>query len=118
MAPASRDPLNRRDGRPAPASAAGAGMVQRLRARIDAGLTGEKVDHPDPAAAPLGTDEEAAGATPTPGEARLAARSAPGGPGSGALGSRRRGGAGWPTALLAGVALAAALVFIGALWAS
>ena len=115
MAPASRDPLNRRDGRPAPASAAGAGMVQRLRARIDAGLTGEKVDHPDPAAAPLGTDEEAAGATPTPGEARLAARSAPGGPGSGALGSRRRS-AGWPTALMAAVAAAAALVFLAALF--
>ena len=39
--------------------------IDRLRADIDSGRTGEKVNHPDPAAAPLGTDEEAAG-TPVP----------------------------------------------------
>jgi hypothetical protein len=33
----------------------------RLRRDIDAGRTGDKVSWPDPAAAPLGTDEEAAG---------------------------------------------------------
>ncbi len=32
----------------------------QLRADIDAGKTGDKVAWPDPAAAPLGTDEEAA----------------------------------------------------------
>lgn len=32
-----------------------------LRRDIDKGLTGDKVDFPDPAAAPLGTDDEAAG---------------------------------------------------------
>jgi|ADGO01.1.fsa_nt_gi hypothetical protein len=37
------------------------GAAARLRADIDSGRTGEKVDWPDPAAAPLGTDEEAAG---------------------------------------------------------
>lgn len=37
------------------------GSVQRLRADIDRGRTGDKVDWPDPAAAPLGTDDEAAG---------------------------------------------------------
>lgn len=37
------------------------GSVQRLRFDIDSGRTGEKVDWPDPAAAPLGTDDEAAG---------------------------------------------------------
>jgi len=35
--------------------------VSQLRDRIDRGLTGDKVDWPDPAVAPLGTDEEAAG---------------------------------------------------------
>ncbi|QYO79212.1 hypothetical protein [Devosia salina] len=33
----------------------------RLRADIDAGRTGDKVDFPDPAAAPLATDAEAGG---------------------------------------------------------
>lgn len=35
--------------------------VDKLRANIDSGRTGDKVPGPDPAAAPLGTDEEAAG---------------------------------------------------------
>ena len=35
--------------------------VDRLRADTDAGLTGDKVQWPDPAAAPMGTDDEAAG---------------------------------------------------------
>ena len=39
-----------------------------LRHAIDRGATGEKVSFPDPAAAPLGTDEEAAG-TPIPKDA-------------------------------------------------
>jgi hypothetical protein len=33
----------------------------RLRHEIDTGQTGDKVDNPDPAIAPLGTDEEAGG---------------------------------------------------------
>jgi hypothetical protein len=33
----------------------------RLRQRIDRGKGADKVDFPDPAAAPLGTDDEAAG---------------------------------------------------------
>lgn len=37
-----------------------------LRADIDRGLTGDKVPVEDPAAAPLGTDDEAAGTPPTP----------------------------------------------------
>lgn len=36
----------------------------RLRDAIDRGLTGDKVPATDPAAAPLGTDDEAAGTTP------------------------------------------------------
>jgi hypothetical protein len=35
--------------------------VDQLRWAIDRGRTGDKVAYPDPAAAPLGTDEEAAG---------------------------------------------------------
>jgi hypothetical protein len=37
------------------------GEVDRLRSDINHGRTGDKVAWPDPAAAPLGTDEEAAG---------------------------------------------------------
>ncbi|WP_075223036.1 hypothetical protein [Acuticoccus yangtzensis] len=36
----------------------------QLRKEIDSGHTGDKVDHPDPAASPLGTDDEAAGDPP------------------------------------------------------
>jgi hypothetical protein len=43
----------------------------RLRADIDAGKTGDKIPGADPAAAPLGTDEEAAG---TPIDPALAER--------------------------------------------
>ena len=35
--------------------------VERLRTDIDSGRTHDKVSGPDPAAAPLGADEEAAG---------------------------------------------------------
>lgn len=37
----------------------------RLRHDIDRGRTGDKVGHPDPAAAPLGTDAEAGGDPPS-----------------------------------------------------
>jgi hypothetical protein len=42
-------------------SAASGSRVEQLRADIDSGRTGDKVAHPDPAAAPLGADDEAAG---------------------------------------------------------
>jgi hypothetical protein len=51
--------------------------VDRLRADIDRGVTGEKVPASDPAAAPLGTDDEAGGAPPTPREIEMEARSRP-----------------------------------------
>jgi hypothetical protein len=44
--------------------------ASQLRAAIDAGQTRDKINYPDPAAAPLGTDDEAAGDSPGP--ARLA----------------------------------------------
>ena len=39
--------------------------VEQLRDDIGAGRTGDKIDWPDPAAAPLGSDEEAAGTPPS-----------------------------------------------------
>jgi hypothetical protein len=43
----------------------GGSTVEQLRSDIDHGRTGDKVEGSDPAAAPLGADEEAAG-TPLP----------------------------------------------------
>jgi hypothetical protein len=43
-----------------------ASHATQLRAEIDRGRTGDKVDVPDPSVAPLGTDDESAGQTPTP----------------------------------------------------
>ena len=53
-----------------------ASNVDQLRSRIDHGKTGEKVDFADPAAAPLGTDGEAAGAPVTARELAMDAGSA------------------------------------------
>jgi hypothetical protein len=41
------------------------GNTEQLRAAIDRGLTGDKVCWSDPAAAPLGADDEAAGTPPS-----------------------------------------------------
>lgn len=49
------DPL-RTSGRDEPAA-----NPDRLRQAIDRGEGADKIDYPDPAAAPLGTDDEAAG---------------------------------------------------------
>ena len=46
----------------------------QLRDDIDRGRTGDKVNFSDPAAAPLGTDEEAAGTPPGPDAIRTAMR--------------------------------------------
>ncbi|MFC4166061.1 hypothetical protein [Teichococcus aestuarii] len=40
-------------------------QTDRLRHEIDSGRTGDKVAFHDPAAAPLGADDEAAGVSPT-----------------------------------------------------
>ncbi|WP_309084781.1 hypothetical protein [Chelativorans sp.] len=50
---------------PKPRTGGDAPTVDRLRADIDEGRTGEKIAYPDPAAAPLGADDEAAGTPPT-----------------------------------------------------
>jgi hypothetical protein len=46
--------------------------ADRLRAEISRGNTGEKVDWPDPAMAPLGTDDEAAGTPPSAARVKMA----------------------------------------------
>jgi hypothetical protein len=46
--------------------------IDRLRADIDAGRTRDKIPNSDPAAAPLGTDEEAAGTPISPAAVAMA----------------------------------------------
>lgn len=53
------------DATPGAADEREAATTSRLRDDIDEGRTGDKVGYPDPAASPLGTDAEAAGAPPT-----------------------------------------------------
>jgi hypothetical protein len=48
--------------------------TDQLRDDIDSGRTGDKVPASDPAAAPLATDDEAAGKAPTPQEVDKARR--------------------------------------------
>ena len=40
--------------------------VEQFKLEFDSGRTRDKVSAPDPAMAPLGTDEEAAGTPPSP----------------------------------------------------
>ena len=46
--------------------------VAQLRDDIDSGRTGDKAGFPDPAASPLGTDDEAGGNPASPEELRIA----------------------------------------------
>jgi hypothetical protein len=46
--------------------------VEQLRADVDRGRAGDKVAWPDPAAAPLGSDDEAAGTPASPAAVALA----------------------------------------------
>lgn len=46
--------------------------ADRLRHDIDHGRSSDKVNFPDPAAAPLGTDDEAAGTPPSQEQLRMA----------------------------------------------
>ena len=48
--------------------------TDQIRHAIDSGATGEKVAHPDPAAAPFGTDAEAGGNPPTIAERAIEAK--------------------------------------------
>jgi hypothetical protein len=88
----------------------GNGGTARLRGDIDSGRTKDKVSFADPAAAPLGTDEEAAGTPPSP-EAVALARRNEGGRAGPSHTQRRIGGFG---AWLVIAALMAAAILIGA----
>ena len=48
------------------------GNPSLLKKDIDQGLTGDKVSFPDPAASPLGTDDEAAGTPNSPQQVAMA----------------------------------------------
>jgi hypothetical protein len=48
---------------------------EQVRDRIDSGATGEKVSGSDPAVAPLGTDDEAAGTPSEPTENEIKRKS-------------------------------------------
>lgn len=68
-------PANEQEKRPDSSDAAHpARNTDQLRDEIDSGRTQDKVAHPDPAAAPLGTDAEAGGVPPTREEIRMASR--------------------------------------------
>ncbi|HLU91561.1 MAG TPA: hypothetical protein VKZ46_03150 [Pedomonas sp.] len=74
------DQMGQRAPEPPPADVRPGSTSAQLKHDINSGLTGDKVNYFDPAAAPLGTDEEAGGSPPTPEEvhqARMAERSAP-----------------------------------------
>ena len=58
----------------APPAASAPATADRLRHEIDSGRTGDKVAGPDPAAAPLGTDDEAADRPPGDGRVEMARR--------------------------------------------
>lgn len=85
--------------------------TDQIRNRIDSGLTGEKIDMPDPAAAPLGTDAEAGGAPPTAAERAMDAAATPDEPSA----SRLPGGALVYLGLLLAVAVVVVLVLVLAL---
>jgi len=57
-----------------PTTADRSSTAAQLRRDIDRGRTGDKVAWPDPALAPLGTDEEAAGTPLAPGDVAAARR--------------------------------------------
>jgi hypothetical protein len=81
-----------------------------LRHDIDSGRTGDKVAFPDPAAVPLGTDEEAAG-TPVSAHAAAMARSAETSRHPTAM-RHNRPGAGW---VVTAALLVLAMVVVGGL---
>lgn len=88
--------------------------VEQLRHQIDTGRTGDKVDYPDPAAAPLGSDAEAGGHPPETDMVAHARRqeragSGPSDTAQAASSWQPRPGRDW---LYAGVAVLAAALFI------
>lgn len=89
--------------------------VEQLRHDIDTGRTGDKVCWPDPAAAPLGTDEEAAGTPLSPElvahtrEREVSRRAAP------ATTNARDLGAAWILISFVAILVAVMLIYLGRL---
>src|SRR3954470_11086562 len=114
----ARTPQRRSQGR----NSSGAAAASRHRAATDRGLTGDKVPGFDPAAAPLGTDAEAAGAPPAASAdppLPEGARADPAGVGGDTSGSergsyRRQDRLAWPAiaAALVAIAIVVAIVFV------
>ena len=90
----------------------GTAAASRLRDRIDSGATGDKVAHPDPAAAPLGTDDEASGHPPTAAQVREASRHETARTRPHDTNGRGSAGAGRASVLLIGLAVGAIILFI------
>lgn len=89
--------------------AIGGDNVAKLRDRIDHGEAGDKVDFPDPAAAPLGTDEEAAGTRSVTG---IGNDNAPALPTARGTGSRKAGGSKVMTMLFLASAITAIALIV------
>jgi hypothetical protein len=83
--------------------------VDELRSKIDSGLTGDKMPWPDPAAAPLGTDDEAGGTPPTRAQVAMAYRQEAGRPVSSRSPAGRGLGVAW---WMVGITVAIALSII------
>jgi hypothetical protein len=89
--------------------------VDQLRAEIDSGRAGDKVAASDPAAAPLGTDEEAGGNPPTRDQLAMARRHEVGRPVSSPPIDRAGLGQGWwiiAVTVVIGVCVVAAPLFL------
>ncbi len=90
----------------------------QLRSDIDSGATRDKVPHPDPAAAPLGTDSEAAGA---PVDSRAAALESGGATNRGPVdtsvhGYAAHGRSGTPSRLLMALVVLIAIGAVIGIW--
>jgi hypothetical protein len=83
--------------------------AEELRWAIDHGRAGDKVDYPDPAAAPLGTDDEAGGAAPSSAAVRQAMAAELSRGNESATGDRMRA---IPVYIMAGVIVASAAALL------
>ncbi|SHH07695.1 hypothetical protein SAMN02745157_0284 [Kaistia soli DSM 19436] len=94
--------------------------ADRLRHEIDRGAASDKVSFPDPAASPLGTDDEAGGHGPEPERVALAARHELGRPSGAAPAGRSEGSrkiSGGPTMGVRWIVLALVVFLVSAgLW--
>lgn len=99
-------------------SESGGRTADSLRAAIDSGRTGDKVGFSDPAAAPLGSDDEAAGRPPSPEEVALAKRHETGRPPDDDRPAQAdaRGSIWSAPILVATIVAVAVLIALGAIW--